>query len=605
VALCAGRVAWDFIVAHWEIIFVLVLIAVMLVIFITEIFPIEITALAVLAALGLSGILAVDQVLSGFSSHATITVLMMFILSAGVVQSGIVDWLGDHMGVLMGKSTIRHVIVIGLIAGPVSAFINNTAAVAVMIPLVIHLANKMGDSPSKLLIPLSYAAMLGGVTTVIGTSTNLLGSTLRADVGLGHFGIFEFTHAGLIIFGVGLLYLGLIGTRFLPERIEARKLDEKYHYRSFLFEVEIPERSNLINKRVGKAELSDEYDAEIIIVHRGEKSLDPASEPVYYQPGDRVIMHATRANLQRMSDRGIVILKTTTGDLELEKEDLDFREFLVTSTATSRGKRLGRLQFWSSNHLHPVALLTRGRTKHSNLYNHRLRTGDVVLAAATKEHIGMITGGDAFHVLGGPAPPLRRPHKVPHVILILIGVIGFAAFDIFPIVYTAIAGAVLMVMTGALRITDMYESIRWDVVFLLAGVIPLGIAMQDTGTAALVGVAIANSSTFLPPIVLLALFFLSVSILTEIVSNNASVVLMIPIGIEIAAALGYNPTTFILAAMFAASTSFLSPVGYQTNLMVMGPGGYKYLDYLRIGAPLNLLMVIVSPLVLNWFWPLV
>jgi di/tricarboxylate transporter len=598
-------VPWDFLVSHWEILFVLVLITVTLAIFVTEIFPIEITALGVLVVLGMSGILPVAEVLSGFSSHATITVLMMFILSAAVLQSGIVDWLGDHMGVLMGKSMWRHVLVIGLIAGPVSAFINNTAAVAVMIPLVIHLANKMGDSPSRLLIPLSYTAMLGGVTTLIGTSTNLLGSTLREEAGLGHFGVFEFTKAGAIIFVVGLLYLALIGSRLIPERVGARKLDERYHFREFLFEVEVPERSALIGARSGRSELAEEYDAEVIHIRRGKKVYDPLGEPVFYEEGDRIVLRATRENLQRMADRGIVQLVPAAGRIDLAMGDMDFRELLVADTSTVKGKRLGRLSYWTESRVHPVALLTRGEASVSNLHNRRLRVGDVILSGGAKHDIEALTGGSAFHVLGGPSPPLRRPHKVPHVLLILVGVVGFAALGIFPIVLTAAAGAVLVVLTGALRVSDMYESVRWDVIFLLAGIIPLGLAMQSTGTAAIIGQGIAGVSDVLHPILLLALFFLVTSLLTEIISNNASVVLMIPIGIEIAAQLGYNPTTFILAAMFAASTSFLTPIGYQTNLMVMGPGGYRYLDYLRVGAPLNLLMAVVTPFVLNAYWPVI
>jgi di/tricarboxylate transporter len=508
------------------------------------------------------------------------------------------------MGVLMGRSMFRHVLVIGLIAGPVSAFINNTAAVAVMIPLVMHLADKTGQSPSKLLIPLSYTAMLGGVITVIGTSTNLLGSTLRADAGLGHFGIFEFAQAGLIIFGVGLLYLALIGSRLVPDRVEPRIPDKAYFRRAFLFEATVSEKSQLINKRVVPEALGRYLHARVFLLRRGRKTLDPAEEPVYYHVGDRIMVQATRATLQRLVDHGILEINALSGR-KLGKQDHEFRELLVTTGSSARGKRLGSLDFWSQYHVQPMALLTRRRIKDQELGDHRLRTGDVVLVAVAKERARQLTGRGVFEVLGGPAPPLRRPHKVPHVVLILAAVVGFAALDIFPIVFTATAGAVLMVITGALRLSDMYASIRWDVIFLLAGVIPLGVAMHTTGAAALLGGAIAGASEVLPPLVLLALFFLSVSILTEIVSNNASVVLMIPIGLEIAAALDYNPTTFVLAAMFAASTSFLSPIGYQTNLMVMAPGGYRYRDYLKIGGPLNLIMVIVTPLVLNLFWPVV
>jgi di/tricarboxylate transporter len=602
-------VVWDALREQWQMVFVFLLLLVVLVMFFTEVLPAEITALVSLALLGFTGILTIEETFSGFSNQATLAVLMMFVLSAGVLQSGIIDWIGERVGRLMGQGLTRQVFVLALLVGPISAFINNTPAVAVFIPLVILLASRTGHSPSRLLIPLSFAAMLGGTLTLIGTSTNLLASSIRRDYGLGTFGMFEFTKAGAIVFGVGVLYLFLLGHRLIPERILAKKIDERYKLREFLFEVEVPEGSPLLGKPIGESALDAKFDAEVLQVRRGTVWRDPEDVEMAYEAGNRLLVRAGLADLKRMADTGIVKLlspeKTDKQEVpSFEHDDIRFAEILVSPGSGLHNRTLGQARLWKQHRVRPVAVLSRGSTATRNLNERRLRSGDVLLVQGHQRDLETLSGGREFHVLGGPETPLRRPHKIPHVLFILAAVVGVAALGLAPIHLTATAGAILMVVTGALRLDDMYSSISWPVIFLLAGIIPLGVALQKTGGAAFLAGLIASAADFAPPIVILGLMYLMATLLTEVLSNNASVVLLVPIAIELALGLGLNPTTFILAVMFAASTSFLTPIGYQTNLMVMTPGGYRFGDYIRVGGPLNLVLVVVTPVVLNHFWPL-
>jgi di/tricarboxylate transporter len=576
-------VVWDALREQWQMVFVFLLLLVVLVMFFTEVLPAEITALVSLALLGFTGILTIEETFSGFSNQATLAVLMMFVLSAGVLQSGIIDWIGERVGRLMGQGLTRQVFVLALLVGPISAFINNTPAVAVFIPLVILLASRTGHSPSRLLIPLSFAAMLGGTLTLIGTSTNLLASSIRRDYGLGTFGMFEFTKAGAIVFGVKL--------------------------REFLFEVEVPEGSPLLGKPIGESALDAKFDAEVLQVRRGTVWRDPEDVEMAYEAGNRLLVRAGLADLKRMADTGIVKLlspeKTDKQEVpSFEHDDIRFAEILVSPGSGLHNRTLGQARLWKQHRVRPVAVLSRGSTATRNLNERRLRSGDVLLVQGHQRDLETLSGGREFHVLGGPETPLRRPHKIPHVLFILAAVVGVAALGLAPIHLTATAGAILMVVTGALRLDDMYSSISWPVIFLLAGIIPLGVALQKTGGAAFLAGLIASAADFAPPIVILGLMYLMATLLTEVLSNNASVVLLVPIAIELALGLGLNPTTFILAVMFAASTSFLTPIGYQTNLMVMTPGGYRFGDYIRVGGPLNLVLVVVTPVVLNHFWPL-
>lgn len=589
----------------WQLWVVLGLVVVSLVLFFTEIIPLEITALGIPVVLAATGILDTADALSGFSSPATITVLMMFILSAGIMQSGVIDWLADRLGFLRGSVLELQVLFMCLLAGVLSAFINNTAAVAVLMPLVIQMASRSNISPGKLLMPLSFAAMLGGTMTLIGTSTNLLASSIRREHGLGAFGMFEFAEPAFVLFAIGIVYLFVSSRWTLPGRIQPRRLDDRYHLREFLVEVAVPEESPLIDRRVGEAKLTESYDADVLQVSRGGTTHAAHRGMLQYQAGDRLLIRATRANILRMVDTHIVDLVPAAEDPSDELEDFDFAELLISSESTLRGRRLGDLGLWSGHRVQAVALLSRGKTYTGQLPSWELRVGDVLLVVGAPRDIKSLSSGPEFHVLGGPEIPLRRPHKVPHALAILVAVVALAAFDVASIVVTATGGAVLMVVLGVLRLEEMYRNIHWDVIFLLAGIIPLGIALDATGVTTLVADLLVGGSEIVSPVALLAIIYVATAVLTNLVSNNAAVVLVIPVAIEVAQRVGADATAFVLAAMFAASNAYLTPVGYQTNLLVMAPGGYRYWDYMRQGLPLTIIMAIATPFVLNAYWPVV
>jgi di/tricarboxylate transporter len=594
----------EWIASHWELLLVCALVLLTLVLFLTERFPFEITALLVLVVLAASGILTVEEAYSGFANTAMLTVLMMFVLSETVVQVGLIDWLGDKVAPWFGTGGTRQVFIVILLVAPVSAFINNAAAVAVLIPLIMRLCAQAGRSPSKLLIPLSYAGMLGGTITVIGTSTNLLASDLAAREGLGKLGMFTFAPVGLGVLAVGALYLILVGHRLVPARVKPQGMDERFHLREFLFEVRVPEESPLVGQVAGEGALAKDYEAEILQIYRSDRRIEPDEAKAAYAVGDHVLLRAPRAKLEAIVEAGIVELVPVKGAPASGEETHGFAELLVGYNSSARGKRLGQLDLPKRYGVRAVAVLGGDSRRDDRLYHRKLRGGDILLVHGRQQRLKDLTGGDEFMVLGGPPVKVRRPAKIPLVLAVLAGVVGLAAFEILPIVVTATAGVVLVVAAGALRLQDMYRAIHWEVILLLAGIIPLGVALEKTGGASAIAGLVAQAGPYLPPVVLLAAVYILTTFLTELVSNNASILLVGPIAIELARQLSLNPLTFLLAVMFAASTSMLTPIGYKTNLLVFAPGGYRFTDYARVGAPLNVLLAIVTPLLLAHFFPL-
>lgn len=595
--------AAEWIVDHWEMLVVGALLVATLVFFLTERFPFEITALLVLVVLAGTGILTVAEAFSGFANTAMLTVLMMFVLSEAVVQVGIVDWLGDRIAPWFGTHAARQTLVIAILVAPVSAFINNAAAVAVLIPLVIRLCAQHGQSPSKLLIPLSFAAMLGGVVTVIGTSTNLLASDLAAREGLGELGMFSFAKVGLVVLLIGALYLVLVGHRLVPARIKPQGVDQRFHHREFVFEATIPATSPLLGKAIEGGALPGPAGVEVLHLVRGARRFEP-QEPASLEANDQLLVKAPRAVFQSLLDSHAVELLPVKGEPTAASETHGFAELMVGYNSSVRGKRLGQLDLRERFGVQAVALLARDRPETLRLYARRLDAGDVLLVHGRKQGLEALTGGEEFVVLGGPAVQVRRRDKMGFVLAVLVAVVALAAFGIAPIVLTATAGVVALVVGNALRMQDLYRAIHWDVILLLAGIIPLGLALEKTGAAGAMAELLAAAGPYVPPVVLLAMVYVIAMILTELVSNNAAILIVGPVAIELARQLGHNPLTFLLAAMFAASTPFLTPIGYKTNLLVFAPGGYRFSDYARVGAPLNLLLAIVTPLLLAYFFPL-
>ncbi|MFA9416174.1 SLC13 family permease [Natrinema sp. HArc-T2] len=616
------------------------IIVVALVLFVTEWLPIDVTAILVmvlLMVLGTDGVVNFTEIstgegTSGFSNSATITVLAMLILSSGISQTGVVQILGRKLSAFAGDDLDKQLLATIGVSGPISGFINNTPVVAILVPVISDIAHKGKTSPSKLLIPLSYASMFGGMLTLIGTSTNILASDVSARLLDRPFSMFEFTQLGLIVLVVGSIYLMTIGHRLLPERVPVDEdYVQEYAIEEYLTDVVVDDDSPLIGSTVDDAIDHVAFDADILqVVRDGEEFIEPIGQKTL-RAGDLLRLRADRPTVQQLVDRETLTFagNPETAD-ELEPEAVPEQtlvEVVIPQGSFLAGKSLESSTFRQRYDATVLAFRSRGETVRSNIDERRIRVGDTLLVQAAPDSIDRLSRNDDFIVAHEPDEPDYRTEKIPHAAAIMAGVVGVvampwgtigatvasvtgvAAFEALsalslPILVTALAGVVAMVATGVLKPTEIYDAVEWDVIFLLAGIIPLGMALEQTGGADLLGSLVAETGTYLPVLGVLWVFYIATGLITGVISNNASVVLMLPVAVETASQIGANPFAFVLAVTFAASTAFLTPVGYQTNLFVYGPGGYKFSDFVRVGAPLQLLLSVVTTFGIAFFWGL-
>ncbi len=600
--------------AEMLVVFALILLA--LVLFATEWFPIDVTAILVMVLLMVLEPwtqITPQEGISGFANPATITVLAMLILSTGINRTGIVQLIGRRMAAFAGTDRRKQLAATVGVSGPISGFINNTPVVAILVPVINDLAHNGKTSPSKLLIPLSFASMLGGTLTLIGTSTNILASDIAAQIGsespglgLHAFGMFEFTKLGVIVFAVGTVYLMTVGVRLLPERVPADEdLVEEYALQEFLADVVVPTNSPLIGKTVEEALGDDEVDIDVLqLIRYGERFSEPLARKEI-RKNDTLRLRTDRGTLKHIMDvEGLTLSGSppTEDDRYSAEEESVLVEVVIPSGSFLVGETLASSTFRQRYDANVLAFRTRGDVIRDRFEDVRIRVGDTLLVQAPPNSLTRLVQNEDFIVAHEFDEVTYRTEKIPFAVGIIAGVVVLPALNVFPIVVSALAGVVAMIFTGVLKPTELYSSVEWNVIFLLAGVIPLGIALQQTGAAALLGDAVASTATFLPAIGVLWVFYLATGLLTSVISNNASVVLMIPVAVSAAQSIGANAFAFVLAVTFAASTAFMTPVGYQTNLFVYGPGGYTFSDFLRVGAPLQFLLSIVTVLGIAFFW---
>jgi di/tricarboxylate transporter len=588
-----------------DIVLLLAILALTITAFVREWMSMDVVALTCLALLLLFNLVTPEEAISGFSNPAVITILMMFILSAGLVHSGLVSKIGYRIVERTGKSPWKASTLLLLLVGIVSAFINNTAAVSVFMPISMHLARHFKFSPSKILIPLSYAAIFGGTCTLIGTSTNLLVSSLSERHGAGAFGVFEFFFLGSVLFVTGSLYNFLVPMRFLPPRSIQTSLTGKYHLGGYLTELRVPEASRLVGRTVVQEQVSERFQINVLEIIRGDQKITADLRNTPVEADDILLVRAGMEDILAFKEQFGLLLLTDTklSDRDLSDAQTILAEVQLSPASKLVGSSLKEIDFRRRFGSFVLALSRTGETIREKLALIPLMKWDTLLIFGPRSRVEALYETDDFVPLGERDLKIRLTQRWWISALIIPVVVLLAAFGVMSILKAAILGAVFMLITRCITIQQAYRSIDWTVIFLLAAILPLGLAMENTGLADLIGAGLSSLGENYGPLTMLSVLYLATSLLTSFFSNNATAVLMVPVAFTAAEHLQVDAKPFLMAVAYAASASFMTPMGYQTNAMVFSPGNYRFNDYLRFGAPLNLAFWIIATILIPVFWP--
>lgn len=575
------------------------------VLFASEKLRVDVIALLVLISVTLTGLIEPAQAFSGFASPAVITVWAVYIVSGGLFATGIANVLGQRILQIAGNSEARLIAVLMLGAGLLSAFMNNIGATAVLLPAAVGISRRTNIPLSKLLIPLSFASLLGGNMTMIGTPPNVLASNMLTERGLPGLRFFDFTPTGLVVFLSGMLYMIVIGRHLLPTR-KPQNIQEAYHLREYLSEVRILEQSKLAGKSLAESRLGSDYDLSVVAIIDLENHRHIPHRDHRFRPGEILVVKGRLEDLLRARESlGIAIEAEHKLELsEITGQDEITIEAVVAPRSRLTGKTLRETHFRDRYGFTALAIHRQGRVILERLRDARLQFGDILLLRGRKMQLPALQTSEDFLLLDPVNNTSRRLNKAPLAGGILLLVLALTMVLHMSIALAMVIGAVLMVITGCLTMDEAYQSIDWRSVFLIAGMLPLGLAMESTGTARFLAERLVGLVGNLGPLAVLAGIYILASLITEPMSNAAATVLIAPISIDVALSLGADPRPFVLAVVIGASTSFLTPVGHQSNILVMEPGGYRFSDYTKVGAPLNVVLLIAILIFLPLIWPL-
>ncbi|MCE7055488.1 SLC13 family permease [Algoriphagus sp. AGSA1] len=590
----------------FEIGLVFSIIGIAIILFLTEKFTIDTVSIGVMAAFLLTGILNVEEGLAGFSNPATITVAAMFVVSAAIFHTGLLENFTHRLSTQAQKGESYLLLSLMLTAGFLSAFISDTAVVALLMPAVIRLDKTNNIPPSKLLMPLSFGALMGGICTLLGTSTNILVSGIAAKAGLPSFGVFEMSLMGMVFFAIGLIYMLTIGRWLTPNRKAKTDLGESIQLGNYLSELVILAEYGQINEPLYKQELFNKFPIKPLQIIRSDGRKVRVYPNTSIQVGDIIRVNCDKEALEKIKSTTGIELKA---DLKWDEENITdeeerLYEALVTPNSFLVNKSIKGLNFKKLyNQVLVIGIRHRSDMLDSLLSRTALRAGDILLLRATEDSIQSIENSEDLLLLSETKQqPIKKLRSILTLVVLAL-VIGLASFEVFPIVVTAVAGAIALIMIGSLSTEQAYKAIDWKVVLMLAGVLSMGTALQKTGGAELIGASIVDTvGDFGPRAVMSALFVLTF-MMTNVMSNNATAALLAPIAISIAAALQVDSRPMLMAVTFAASLSFMTPMGYQTNAMIYTPGNYRFSDYVKIGTPLNLLLWLVATIGIPFFFP--
>ena len=592
-----------------DIIIVLSILVLGFILFLLEYFTIDVTALIILSCFFGLGYLTPTEAVSGFSNPAVITIGLLFILSSAIQKTGLLEYLVVTINRLLQSSRGLGMAVYYFTVSIASSLINNTAIVAIFMPVTIRLAHRYRISPSKMLIPLSYAAILGGTITLVGTSTNLLVNSIYMSYeGVEPLGMFEFFKYGIIILIIGTIYLLIIAPKLIPSRTVTSSLTKSYHLGGYLTEMRIKKESALVGKSCLDRSINHNYDVTVLDIIRDQKHIVNNIRRTILKEGDILFVRGTLENFIRMKEvEGITLLtdeKLTQA--ELEQEDNELVECLLTDDSDLVGKSLMSTNFRQVFGAFILAIRREGDIIRKKIAHMQLHAFDTLLVYGPTKKISTLSDRGDFIVLGKVEARLQKDRFWWVSIYVVLISIFFASIGYVPILKGAFISVVILLSLKIITAQESYQSIHWQVIILIAALIPIGIVLQSTGTADWIG---NNISRFIylfsiswQPYVLLATIYFITMILTEISSNVATAIIMVPIAIAVSGQIGLESRPFVFAVAFAASASFITPIGYQTNLMVYGPGGYKFSDYIRVGLPLSLLLFLIAVIILPNIW---
>jgi di/tricarboxylate transporter len=595
-----------------DIAIVLGIISLMFILFVKEIFPLDVTALLVLAIFLVFGHLTIEDAISGFSNQAVITIAVLFVLSHALQKTGILEYGVVRLNKLTERSKLLGLTVFLLSVAFASAFVNNTAIVAIFIPITIRLAKKYNLSPSKLLIPLSYIAIMGGTLTLVGTSTNLLVNSIYVNTTMAEpLGMFEFSRYGIFILLIGLLYIIFAVPLILPSRTVTSSLTQSYHMGGYLTELYVSEESPLVGRTFMERDINKNYDITVLDIIREGQVISTNIRNTIIHPGDVLFVRGSLENFLRMKEVEKVTMLTDEKltQAELIHDDNTLVECLLTQQSELVGKSLMEINFRRRFGSFILAVRREGEILRRKIAHIILRSFDTLLVYGPREKIKELSDSGNFIVLGEIDATLQKNRFWWVSLAVIVSAVTLAALGMVPILKGALVGMILLMILRVISTNEAYQSINWQVIILIAALIPIGIVIQNSGTASWLASAMNNAVNMfepaLQPVVLVSLIYLVTMILTEMASNAATAIIMTPIALSAAAQMGLDPKPFIFSVCFAASASFITPIGYQTNLMVYGPGGYKFSDYVKVGLPLAITLWVMATYLIPIMWPFI
>ena len=579
-------------------------VAIALVLFSIETLPVDVIALGVLLFMIVTGLLPADVAFAGFGSDAVVVILGLLIMTAALTRTGVVESLGRRIIEHTGNHHRRMYIVVMIAAAVISSFISNTAATALFVPIVIGLAKSTKTSSSKLLMPLAFAAILSSSVTLVASSTNIVVSGLMMQGGLEPIGMFELTLVGIPILIVGLIYMATIGRRLIPDRGEVDDGFEESTTLSYLTEVVLLKGSPFANKTLEEARMGSELDLTVVrVIRDSHRYLAPQAD-LMVKEGDRLLVEGPRDEILKIKDMGGIALQASVSDTTVQSGDVGLVETILLLRSPLIGRTLRGAQFRERYGLQVLAINRHGETIRRKISQVVLQLGDVLLIQGNRANIAALEADQTFRLLGAVEQQRKPNHKrAPFAIAGFIGALILATFNIVSLPVAVLAGVLIVFLSRSITPEEAYREVEWKAIILIGAMLGVGVALEYTGTATFLAKGIVDLFGDWNPKWLLTGFFVLTMLLTQPMSNQAAAAVVVPIAMQTAIHLGVNPRTFAIMIAVGASCSFLTPLE-PSCLIVYGPGRYKFMDFLKVGAILTLLIYLIAILLVPVFWPL-